>query len=101
MKKSGNSVIQAVLILVVVLTSGCASFGKKPDENQRKAFHSSPNYDPQKERFINRDQEEIDRLFDEVLTAGFFTKRFFAGKEDFTPDEKLQMCKWGRAKITC
>ncbi|MCG8493993.1 MAG: MBL fold metallo-hydrolase [Sneathiellales bacterium] len=81
-----------MLLLLPVTLLSCSSWGSKPTEQQKERYAQSPNYRVSEERFVNRNQSEVDAMWDTVWNVENFWK-FFTNDAETKPPAPLPEVK--------
>lgn len=77
------------LFSALLMVAGCASFGEKPSGELLSKIQSSPQYDPKRGKFVNENQDEIDRLDKEKSMFKVFWDGLTNPSDNLKPAQKL------------
>lgn len=81
-----------LLLISIILFSSCSSFGTRPNDEDKKRFKDSKQFDPNTGKFDNRIRGMYERMFKKNMTWGNITE-FFKGVDNQTPENKMPEVK--------
>lgn len=99
LKKVSIYIGGALFLLTNALVLGaCSSFGKNPEASKQNNILQSENYDKNREMFVNRKQERLDKMNEEFFKWKTIKKLFKSTKDrepnDLLPQEKPDIAKF-------
>ncbi|MBP9889590.1 MAG: MBL fold metallo-hydrolase [Leptospiraceae bacterium] len=78
----------SILIVGLLALSACSAFGKDPEGKHLEKIQSSPNFDKEKDKFVNRRPDILDKMRENQSMFIIFDF-FFGGQKNRVPSEKL------------
>jgi len=88
--KQINRIIQfLVLIAGLLLLTACSAFGKDPEGKHLEKIQSSPNFNKEKETFVNRRPDILDTMRKGQSMVKLTFEFLFGGQKHRAPSEKL------------
>lgn len=81
-----------VIILVSLLFLSCSSFGSEPEGEHLKTISKSPQFNKKKGKFVNRQEDAIDKMR-ERMSFWRSSKEYFFGSGERVPKSKLPEIK--------
>lgn len=92
MKKLCDRNILALLAGTLLLNS-CSAFGKNPEGAHLEKITQSPQFDKQREQFVNRRADILEKMRDRQNYLGMIMKFLFGGEKNRAPSDKLPEIK--------
>ncbi|MBK8393812.1 MAG: MBL fold metallo-hydrolase [Leptospiraceae bacterium] len=77
----------------ILLLSSCSAFGKNPEGKHLEKIINSPNFDSQREQFINRKADVLEKMRENQSMLKITFEFLFGGQNNRTPSEKLPEIK--------